>query len=197
MGMPAIRRRWTPADVRALMDAQRGWPRYELIDGELIVTPAPAPVHQFAIALLLRTLYDYVGEQGIGIAVTSPADLELRPGTIVQPDVFVMPMSPRPRDGTIMTWSEVRSLVLAVEVISPSSVRTDRVVKRDFYLTVPVAEYWCVDLDARMIERWFPERETPVVTRGTLEWLPAGARDALTVDLTALFASVWAQARGQ
>jgi hypothetical protein len=46
--MPASARRWTAADVRELTDESRPWPRYEVIDGELLVTPSPRPLHQFA-----------------------------------------------------------------------------------------------------------------------------------------------------
>jgi hypothetical protein len=56
MGMPAYARRWTAAEVRELTDESRHWPRFELIDGELLVTPAPRPVHQIAVSELLRKL---------------------------------------------------------------------------------------------------------------------------------------------
>jgi Uma2 family endonuclease len=58
--MPAIHRHWTTTDVRALMDESRAWPRYELIAGGLLVTPAPGTPHQFAVTELLILLAAYV-----------------------------------------------------------------------------------------------------------------------------------------
>ena len=91
MGMPAERvRRWTTAEVRELMDESRPWPRYELIDGELIVTPAPSWTHQWAVALLWRALHEYLSREPVGVPMMSPSDLELEEGHITQPDVFTV-----------------------------------------------------------------------------------------------------------
>lgn len=187
MGMPAIRRRWTTAEVRDLMDESRKWPRYELISGELIVTPAPGARHQLAVIEIIRLILPYLEKETIGILLTSSADLELQPDTITQPDIFVVPRNPTPEAGARPTWKDITSLLLAVEIISPSSIRTDRVDKRDFYMEADVAEYWIVDLDARIIERWLPARSTPEVLRTSLEWLPHGASTPLIIDLAGLF----------
>ena len=195
MSMPAMRHRWTSDQVRALMDESRPWPRYELLAGELLVTPAPGNPHQYAATRLLVALDPYVIRHDIGAAFTSPADIELLRGTITQPDVFVVPLARREDPDTPRDWSGVTSLLLAVEIISPSSVRTDRVEKRDHYLRAGVPEYWVVDLDARVVERWSPERETPLVFRTTLEWWPAGASEALTIDLVQLFETIWSTCR--
>lgn len=187
MGMPALgHRRWKAADVRALMNDARAWPRYELLDGELLVTPAPSVSHQFAITGLLVLLEDYCHTHRLGAALASPADIALVPESIMQPDVFVVPDQLLPRDRP-PRWQEVTWLLLAVEVLSPSSQQQDRVRKRDFYLSNGVREYWIVDLDARIVERWTPEREGPEVIRDILEWRPAGAPAPLRVDLDAFF----------
>lgn len=183
--MPAIKRRWTTADVRSLTREDRAWPRYELIDGELLVTPAPRTLHQVAVAEIWATLDGYVMREEIGLAVMSPSDLELKPDTITQPDVFVIPIETR-MAGDVLQWPDVKSLLLAVEVISPSSVRTDRIKKRDFYLDAGVEEYWIADLDARIVERWRPMQETPDVLRDRLEWNPRDS-GALVIDVIALF----------
>jgi len=189
MAMPAIHRRWTAAAVRELIQEDRAWPRYELIDGELLVTPAPGWPHQLAVPELLRWLYDYLESNPIGVVATSPADLELAPDTITQPDVFVMPAGVEIA-GDAVQWSDIKRLLLAVEILSPSSVRRDRVVKRDFYLANGVDEYWIVDLDARMIEVWTPDRETPAIARETLTWHPANAAEPLELNVRALFEAV-------
>jgi Uma2 family endonuclease len=194
MGMPAIRRRWTTAEVRALIDESRPWPRYELIDGELLVTPAPGRPHQLIVTELLAIIKAYVDREEIGVTFVSPADLELAPGTITQPDVFVVRAGSAAEaddDG----WVGITSLLLAVEVLSPGSGRQDRVTKRDHYMSTDVAEYWIVDADARMVERWLPARETPVVERTRLEWTPSMAMAPLVVDLVSLFERVAALRR--
>jgi Uma2 family endonuclease len=190
MGMPAVRRHWTSADVRALIDeSPTAWPRYELIDGELLVTPSPGNPHQIAVgecAFLLRT---YLDRERVGVVLMAPADLELRPGTITQPDVFVLPEGAADV-GEGWTWRDVRRVMLAVEVISPTSIRTDRVTKRDFYLDAGIPDYFVVDVDARIVEHWSSKRDTPLVLRDQLVWHPAGAEQPLTASLPEFFDAI-------
>ena len=193
MFMPATRRRWTTADVRELTDESRPWPRYELIDGDLLVTPAPGSRHQVAVTELLILLSAHLEKVPVGLALASPADLELRIGTITQPDVFVVPAETK-LAGEYLEWPDVKTLLLAVEILSPSSLRTDRVVKRDFYLDAGVHEYWIVDLDAAVIERWTPARDTPEILRDRIDWMPGDA-DPLSVDVRALFERIGRKAR--
>jgi len=91
--MPAAeRRRWTAAQVRQLIAASPEYgPRYELIAGELLVTPAPAPRHQVALLWIYDRIARDVREQRLGYVMLSPADLELAPDEISQPDLFVIP----------------------------------------------------------------------------------------------------------
>jgi Uma2 family endonuclease len=196
MGMPAIRHRYTPAQVRELTDkAPRYWPRYELIDGELIVTPSPGWPHQFACKHFLLELERQLAENPVGTVLHSPADIKLQPDSINQPDVFVMDLVPSGQQvasfDDLPTWDDVKHLLLAVEVISPSSIRTDRVRKRDFYMKSPVDEYWVVDPEARAIERWKPDQEEPEIVHDTLEWVPEGSKAALLIDVKALFEKIW------
>jgi Uma2 family endonuclease len=190
MGMPEYARRWTAAEVRELTDESRHWPRYELIDGELLVTPAPRPVHQIAVSVLLRKIADYVDAQDLGMTLTSPSDLELEPDTVTQPDIFVVPSAYSRDAGPLREWSQVRGLLLAVEIISPSSLRTDRFKKREFFQRVGVREYWVVDLDVRTVERWHPADDAPELLREQLEWRPAGSRAPMLLELSAFFAKV-------
>lgn len=186
MAMPAIQRRWTREQVLDLIDESRAWPRYELIDGQLLVTPSPGDPHQLAVLELLLALAPFVEREGLGLTFTSPSDVELRDDTITQPDIYVLPAGPE-AEAKGLVWSEWSKLLLAVEVLSPSSLRTDRVTKRDFYMESGVAEYWVVDLEARIVERWLPRRETPMVERDTLAWMPRGASSALSIELPPFF----------
>lgn len=102
MAMPAAQdRHWTVREVRQLIaDAPLATPRYELVAGELLVTPSPNAVHQSAVGLLLAALDSYARKNRIGVAYTSPFDVELEAETLVQPDVFVTSL---PRRGGCVT----------------------------------------------------------------------------------------------
>ena len=193
MAMPAIRRRWTVGAVRELTHEDRPWPRYELIDGELLVTPAPRSAHQIAVTELWSLLDKYLSEHPVGLAIASPSDLELKPGTITQPDVFVIPAD-TVIAGDGLEWTDVKSLLLAAEILSPSSLRTDRVEKRDFYLDNRVEEYWIVDLDARVFERWRPSQEAPDLLRDRVEWTPRSG-PLLAIEIPAYFDRIARKAR--
>jgi len=191
MAMPAeLSRRWTAREVRELIAAAPlATPRYELVDGELLVTPSPAFPHQRAITRLLVALHGYLAIEPIGDAITSPSDVELEPEFITQPDIFVVPRDEVTR--VLAAGSPIARLLLAVEVLSPSSSRHDRVRKRPLYQR-HVPGYWIVDLDARLVERWTPADDRPEVLTETLSWHPAGATTAFSLDLPRFFESVFA-----
>ena len=183
MAMPELAERyWTAEDVRALPDDGN---RYECIDGVLLVTPAPRNVHQDVVAEFFRVLYDYIRPLRPIRLRFLPADIEIVPRTLVQPDLYVA--VPKPGRVRLDTWDAIGSLMLAVEVLSPSTARVDRGRKREFYQRAGVAEYWIVDHEARLVERWRPEDTRPEVVRGTLVWQPRERPEPLVIDLEALF----------
>lgn len=187
MGMPSVSRHyWKAADVRELIHESRSGPRYELLDGELLVTPAPEPRHQMIVAQLLVAIAAYADRERFGVALMSPADIELAPESIMQPDLFVIPNDAIPGEPP-MRWSHVHRLLLAVEVLSPSSLTHDRVLKRDFYLAHGVDQYWIVDPEARVFERWFADRERPELVRDDLRWQPLGAVEPFRLDVREFF----------
>lgn len=181
MGMPAVARYWTADDVRALPEDGK---RYECIDGALLVSPAPRVVHQRAVTRLLASLLAYLAEHPVGELFTPPADIEIVPGQLVQPDLFVIAVPPA---GPVKLWTDVKRLLLAVEVLSPSTARYDRGIKRRFYTHSPTDEYWIVDADARVVERWRPDDERPEVLTNQLRWQPQGATEPLQIDLAEFF----------
>jgi Uma2 family endonuclease len=184
MGMPQTTQFWTPDDVRALPADGR---RYEVVAGELLVTPAPTFPHQEAIRLLIRALGDYVQQAKVGHAAMSPADLTPEPGALVQPDAFVVGLvaGRRPRD-----WADIERLLLAIEVLSSSTARADRTIKRRLFQRAGVPEYWIVDLEARLVERWRPGDDRPEILTERLEWVPEPGIGPLTIDLPEFFGRV-------
>lgn len=185
MGMPRTAERWTADMVRALPDDGN---RYEVIDGELFVTPAPSALHQRAVSRIFFDLMSYMKGKKWGEVLPSPADISFSEDRLVQPDVFVAPPG---RDGRrVREWSEIKGLLLAVEVLSPSTARADRQAKRRLYQEEGVPEYWIIDLDARVVERWRPGDDRPEIVAATLTWRPDPAAAPLDLDLPGFFEEV-------
>ena len=182
MAMPAQPTEWTVDMVRALPHDGN---RYEIIDGELFVTPAPSVVHQRAVLELAYLVGPYVKAHRIGEAIISPADVVVYgPRKFVQPDLFVVPLV----NGLPMrAWTDVGRVLLAVEVVSPSTRHTDRGRKRVLYKEKAVPEYWIVDVDERTVERWRVHESAPEVLADSLEWQPDREVTSLVVDLPGYF----------
>ena len=161
--------------------------RYEIIDGELFVTPSPTWRHGDAVMDLYRRLDPFVRANALGHVKVAPQDVVYSRCTVVEPDLFVVPLveGRKPR-----TWVEAGRLLLAVEVLSPGSQRADRWAKRVLYQRENVPEYWIVDVDARLIERWRPGDERPEMLVAQLEWCPDPAKPPLGLDLESYFAEV-------
>ena len=182
MGMPEIARRWTRRQVLDLPDDGN---RYELIIGELVVTPSPGPRHQIVLARLYDHLQPYLAKTGVGMVLWSPADLRLGEEEVLQPDLFAFRAVP---GGAPASWEEITSLLLAVEALSPTTAQYDRRAKRHRYQRARVPEYWIVDLDGRVVERWRPGDERPEILTAQLEWRPFEELEPLVVDLESVFA---------
>ncbi len=181
MAMPAPVTQWTLEMVHALPDDGN---RYELIDGELLVSPSPTIGHQRVLGRLYVQLDAYVRRIGDMEALFAPAAITFSVRRELQPDLFVLPV---PESGKARTFADVGRLVLAVEVLSPSTARYDRVTKRRVFQEEGVPEYWVVDPDARTVERWRARDERPEILIETLTWQPLPEREALSIDLSELF----------
>ena len=146
------------------------------------MTPSPHWTHQRIVTRLTVLLDDYVGAQGLGEVFASPLDVKLEPGLVLQPDVLAVP------EGELRHRSDiVRHLLLAVEAVSPSSARHDRVTKRPHYQRHRVSEYWVVDDASRTLEQWTPDDERPELLAEQLAWHPAGATEPFVLDLVRFF----------
>jgi Uma2 family endonuclease len=174
---------YTADMVRALPDDGQ---RYEVVHGELLVTPAPRAWHQEIVARLFERLREYLRGQEAGHALMSPADISWSDNTLVQPDLFVVPLA----EVRTLDWARMKTLLLAVEVLSPSTARADRFTKRRLYQEVGIPTYWIVDPDARCIEVWTPEATRPTVERERVTWMPEGAMELLVVEFEELFRAI-------
>ncbi|HTR21311.1 MAG TPA: Uma2 family endonuclease [Gemmatimonadales bacterium] len=161
--------------------------RHELLDGVHVVSPAPRPRHQIALGKLWSHLLEVTRTRLDVYVFSSPADIVLGPKTLVQPDLFVVRRTPGKR---LERWADVGVPLLAMEILSSTTALRDRGAKRRIYQRAGVAEYWIVDVDARLIERWRPEDTRPEIVDEALEWtLPGGASGRL--DVRRLFLEVW------
>lgn len=174
---------WTVATWQSLPDDGH---RYEIVDGELFVTPAPSWRHQRAARELLLRLAPYVRAYALGDLQIAPSDVVFDERTVIEPDVYLVPLA---GDGRLpRAWKDVGRMLLAVEILSPSTARADRDVKRRLYQRQRVPEFWIVDLDARLVERWRPADERPEILTGALAWQPSPTHPSLTIDLPRFFA---------
>jgi Uma2 family endonuclease len=185
MGMPNAARRWTRDTVLALPDDGQ---RYELIDGELVVTPAPRGRHQVAVAELAHHFRHALASSSLH-ALTSPADVTLGEDEILQPDLFVYATVSGRQLGE---WSDITAILVVVEVLSPSTARYDRSLKRLRYQRAGVPDYWIVDLDGRVVERWTPGDTRPEILAEQLHW-ESGDGAVLDLDVAAYFREVWGE----
>lgn len=180
MGMPDTARRYTVEEVLAFpADGNK----YELVHGELLVTPAPNQVHQLVLGELFYRLRAYLESDGPNAQLfVSPADIFWGPDEYVQPDLCIVPAEQVTGD-----WRDCQTLLLAVEVVSPSSARADRIQKRRLYQEHGVSTYWIVDPDAQVVEVWKPHDERPEIITDLLRWLIAPDAGELVIDLAEVF----------
>jgi Uma2 family endonuclease len=182
MAMPIPLPTYTVDMVRALPDDGQ---RYELVEGMLLVTPAPASDHQVVVAGLVAALEAYLRPARLAYVV-SPGEIEIAPKLHLEPDVLVFPATFPP--GT--KWTTITGWWLAVEVLSPSSRFYDRDYKLEAYLRVGVQAIWLVDLDRRSVEVSAQDGQRLNPQLDVVQWQPDGMRDPLRLDLPELFRGI-------
>jgi Uma2 family endonuclease len=175
---------WTVARWRELVP--REGEKFEVIEGELVVSGIPEWRHALAVEELSALVAAFVRGRGVGELYHYWAPVFLNQYNVYLPDFVVY----RAGAARPVEWEDLGVPMLAVEVLSPSTAKYDRGAKRQRYQGAGVNEYWIVDLDARLIERWRPGDARPEVLRDVLTWQPVGAAEPLTLDLDAYFARV-------
>jgi Uma2 family endonuclease len=181
MGMPRTDH-FTAADLATMPDDGQ---RYEVINGELFVTPAPGGRHQPVVTRLMEVLLPYLAAGSLrDQLLTSPADITLAVDTLVEPDLLVADTTAFIRSGK---WTDVTTLFLVIEIISPSTARTDRTLKRLAYQQHGVPHYWIVDPDQRQVEVWTPDASHAVIERERLAWQHPALEAQCVIDLVRLF----------
>ena len=158
--------------------------RYEIIGGELFVSPSPEAIHQRLLRVLLLLLNDFVTEQQLGEVFFAPLDVRLAPHDIVQPDLIVLSAA---RFGVVESRPIEGAPDLIVEILSPSTRDHDQVRKAELYARSGVPEYWIVDTEARTLRglTLVEGRYETIAQEGSV--LRSVVLPDLTIDIAALF----------
>ena len=160
--------------------------REELLDGVYVVSPNPTLRHQRAVMAMYHRLTPALERHPDLLLFPLSGDIVLGSRTVVVPDLFVVPKPP----SAYVHWREVARPILAVEILSPGTAGRDRGIKRRLYQQAKVPEYWIVDLDSRLVERWRPGDDRPEILSETLTWQPSESAAPFELDLAAFFAEV-------
>ncbi len=184
MATHPARRGWSYAEFARLPDDGN---RYEVIGGELYVTPSPRLEHQEVLGSLLLRLLPFVRQHGLGRMYPGPVDVLFAEGDYLAPDLVFL-------TSEHLGFRTQRGIEgapdLVVEVLSPGTAVRDRNLKRRRYALHDVAEYWIVDVGARRVEVYRPRDEQPAVFDSSLSWQPVPNGPTLEIDLVALFAEL-------
>jgi Uma2 family endonuclease len=125
--------------------------RYEIIDGELYVSPAPSEKHQRVATRLTSRFVFYTETHYLGEVYSAPFEVRLAWSDIVQPDIVFVSR----QRGRVITSARIDGAPdLVVEIISPSSVKTDEETKRNLYAKYGVKYYWIIDPLAEWIRAY-------------------------------------------
>jgi Uma2 family endonuclease len=178
MLMATVTKRWTLEEVHSLPDDGN---KYELVRGELFVTPPPTDPHETIAARLTRLLDPYVEREKLGYVYRPHAVMRFD-GSEVEPDLMVR----QPNANAAPTWDNAPIPILVVEIFSPSTRRRDQVQKRSLYMDAGVAKYWMVDAERRTITSVRRGRDD-VVAREELVWAPAGVSAAFVLEVARVF----------
>lgn len=180
-------RRWTYDEFVRLPDDGN---RYEVIGGELFVTPSPTRLHQRVVTNIGFELEGFARAHDLGEVYIGPYDVLFGEGDYVAPDVIFVR---RDRTHILRKRGAEGPPDLVVEVLSEKTSARDRKLKRERYAHFGVAEYWIVDPINRRVEihRTTDDkaRRTEIVT-DSLAWEPVEGGPVLTLHLDELI-PVW------
>jgi Uma2 family endonuclease len=183
MATNPARRGWSYDEYASLPDDGN---RYEIIDGDLYVTPAPRSRHQDILVELTIAAGGFVKTHGLGKFYVAPTDVFLGDANYVQPDLVFI----RSDRLSIISERGVEGAPdLVIEIVSPSTALRDRGVKRERYAECGVPLYWVVDADLGHIEIYRLDAGAdvpPEIVRDTLVWQPIDGGPEVRVDVAAL-----------
>ena len=178
-----------PASYAEYMRMPEDGPRYEIIGGVGVLTPAPGSRHQIVVENIHYILSKFVRENGLGRIHAAPFDVILSETDVVQPDLLFIT---RTRLGLMKARGLFGAPDLVAEVLSPSTVKWDLARKLDLYTSYGVREYWAVDPANRTVDLWMSVA-TPLDNREVISGggtLASVVLPGLILPLVEIFAGV-------
>lgn len=145
-------KKMTYADYLRINDNKR----YEIIEGELKMVPAPSTEHQNVSLNLVSLIRNFVKEKGLGKVFCAPVDVVLDDDEVLQPDIVFI----KSENQNIICKNAIKGTPdLIIEIVSPSSTFCDTVEKKEIYRKYGVKEYWLVFPDEKVVEVLILEKE--------------------------------------
>jgi Uma2 family endonuclease len=176
-------RPFTAADYMSL--PEHG-PRYQLVDGELYIAPAPNRHHQSISRNIGYLMLDYLDEHPIGVVYYAPFDVQLTDITVVQPDIAFFSTQ---RASYLTEHGAEGAPDLVVEILSPKTASLDLGAKREIYARTGVREMWIVEPETRMLKvyRLHENAETPLASLSENDTLTTPLLPGLEIPLAKVF----------
>jgi Uma2 family endonuclease len=179
--VPLITRR----DYQAMPE---GPPYYQVIEGDLLMSPSPNTFHQIITGRIHQLIANYLEKHPLGEVFIAPLDVYLDDTNVYQPDVFFV--SNR-RRGIITEQGIEGAPDLVIEALSPATARYDKGSKREMYARCGVKEFWLVDANSRTIQVYLlgKNAEEPIATHSEKATFESSLLPGLRVKNAAIFKS--------
>jgi Uma2 family endonuclease len=181
--LKSVPRPLTAHDYRELPD---GPPYYQLIEGELYMSPSPNWFHQKILGNIVRMLFRYLDEKPIGELSFAPLDTFLTDLNVYQPDILFVSNNRR----SVLKEDGVDGAPdFVVEILSPRTAKYDRGAKRDIYGRTGVQELWIVDPELKSVQvfRFAESADAPAGTYGLEQKFTSPIFPGLTIAVAAIF----------
>jgi len=123
----------------------------QIINNQLIMSPAPADIHQKALGKIFLVIADFIEKKQLGETRSGPSDVYLSKKNVFQPDIYFV------TNENVKKFKEDGfhgAPDLVIEVLSPSAAKYDLEDKKDIYEQYGVKEYWCVEPQAKSVQGW-------------------------------------------
>lgn len=182
----ALHQTATFADFLAISE-ENPMMRVELLEGEVVMSPAPRPMHQYTLRKLVRLLDNYATEHGLGDVLFAPIGVRLAGDVFVQPDLLFLRQE---RVAAVVGETYLEGVPdFIAEILSPGTAHYDRHTKLLLYAHYGVAEYWIVDPENKVIEVFILDGETYRVAGIFLEGdaIDVGMFTAVNIQIDAVF----------